>query len=333
LQITDPARVQAAMSRYLTNKDIAQGIANQFGIEAIFAWQPVPLYKYNLVLHPFQIEDEHRRVRYGYPAMANYVATHDVGANFAWCADVLGSADHSVYVDQVHYTAEGNRLIAACIGDTIMSSGALDRIRQRKPVQSAATAARGGLSTGIEAPDVAPMATRAIAPVFGPQALTDDMQMSKPLGEWSDALSGGVQLTDASANYAVIYESFPLDRAPAERTNQVSIRIKPSTSDYLGLAMICVGGPNSENVVMFVNPRTMGVIAASGHHSLNDEPGGWTRLTLTGSCKDPGNDRVQVMLYPAHRAPENRGAVIFGGGEIRRVVNAPVQASGRESQR
>ena len=324
LQITDPVRIQAVIARYLTNKDIAQAIANQFGIEAVFVWQPAPLYRYNLAMHPYKIEDEHRRMRYGYPAMAHYVEARDMGANFAWCADVLGNFDHPLYLDQVHYTAEANRLIADCIARAAVASGAIDRIRQRKFGQIAAVAARQDFSVTVEA---VPIATSAIGTVFGPEALTENMTMSGPLSEWGDLASSGVELADDSAGYSVIYQYFPLERVPAERTHQVSVRIKPASSDYLGLVMVCLGGANPENVAMFVNPQTMGVISASGHHDVRHEPEGWTRLTLSGTCEDPGHDRLQVMLYPAHGAPENRGAIIFGGGELRRVVGASPRLS------
>jgi len=325
LQITDPSRIRAVMARYTVNKDIAQGIANQFGIEAIFTWQPVPLYKYDLAYHPFVVSDEHRRSHYGYPAMARFVASNDMGENFAWCADIQDNVRHSLYVDQVHYTEEGNRMIAECIGSRMMASGALDRVRQRK-LGKVATAAQRDFSGVI---GTAPIATRTIAPMFGPQALTDSLEMSKPLRAWSDTGSSGVRLSDESGGFGVIYEYFPLEHAAADRTHQVSIRIKPDTSDYIGLVMICVGGPHPENEVIFVNPQTMGVISASGHHEVSDEGEGWTRLTLIGTCRDTGNDRLQVMLYPAHGSPENRGAVIFGGGELRRVITAPVRTSGQ----
>jgi len=319
LEITDPVRIQAIIARYLTNKDIAQAIANQFGIEAIFAWQPGPLYNYNLAVHPFKIEDEHRRHRYGYPAMARYVKTRDMGTNFVWCADVLSNSDHSLYVDQVHYNEDANRLIAGCIANTVLASGAIDRILQRKLGQVAAVAARRDFSVPVDGLEIA---TKTIASVFGSQASVSNIVLSKPLSEWSDISSSGVRLEDASADYAVIYQYVPIERGPGERTYQVSVRIKPATSDYLGLVLLCVGSAKPENEVMFVNPKTMGVISANGLHEVRDESGGWTRLTLTGTCKAPDNDRLQVLLYPAHGAAENRGAILFGGGEVRRVVTA-----------
>jgi hypothetical protein len=207
-----------------------------------------------------------------------------------------------------------------------MASGALARAVQRKGGEIPAEVARRDLAMVVE-PETG--ATRAIAPLFGPQATTDSLEMSKPQIAWGDIATSGVRLTDASASYGVIYEYFPLEPSLAERTYQISIRIKPATSEYLGLAMICVGGARPENQVMFVNPQTMGVISASGHHEVSPEPGGWTRLTMTVTCKDLGNDRMQVALYPAHGMAEARGAIIFGGGEVRRVVAGPANATGQ----
>src|SRR5262249_28258331 len=113
-QIKDPASIRRVIERYLTNKAMAQGIAAEFGIEAIFVWQPVPLYRYDLRLHPFPILAQHRRHRYGYPMMAEYVRRHEM-KNLVWCADLGGGASAMVYSDQVHSLAPFNRKIAECI--------------------------------------------------------------------------------------------------------------------------------------------------------------------------------------------------------------------------
>lgn len=323
--ITDPVRIEAVMVRYLTNKDIAQGIATQFGIDAVFAWQPVPLYKYDLAKHPFRVEDEHRRGRYGYPAMARLAATRDLGPGFVWCADVLQDVKHAVYVDQVHYNEEGNRLVAACIADKITASGAIERIGKRKPAQVAA-AARQELAALVE---TAPAEIRTMTRLFGTQSLIDSLDVSRPVSEWDAIGAGGVELKDASSGFGVVSQDFPLDHESADRTFQVSVRIKPSTSDYTGLVMLCFGGATQESSVVFFNPKTMGVIGASGHHQLTTEPDGWERLALTGSCRDAGNDKLKVMLFPAHGTAENRGAVIFGGGEISRIVAAQAGENAR----
>jgi hypothetical protein len=328
LDVTDPRRIRAVMTRYLVNKKIAQGVADQLDITAIFAWQPVPLYKYKLVLHPFAIADDHRRIRYGYPAMAQHVATHDMGANFAWCADIAESAEHAIYVDQVHYTMEGNRMVADCIARTILASGALERARQRARHRTE----DGPLSvaTVAETPTPAPMAIRVIAPLFGSKAVVGGLDMPRPLAAWGDLASNGVRLADASAGYAGIYEDFPLERGAAERTHRISVRIKPDTSDYLGLVLDCLGGPKPENYVLFINPQTMGVITSNGFHELVPEPDGWVRVSLAGACTDPAQDRVRVSLYPEHGEAKSHGAIMFGGGEFARFTGARLTSSTRE---
>jgi hypothetical protein len=327
LGITDPRRVRAVMARYLMNKDIVQGIANQLGIAAILAWQPVPLYKYDLAFHPFTIQDEHRRIRYGYPAMAQHVATHDMGANFAWCADLQEGAQLALYVDQVHYTADGNRMVADCIARTILASGALERARKRT-VERIATGAAG--VTAAASSEAAPATVRVIAPLFSSQAVNGDLDMSMPLESWGGMGAGGVRLADASAGFSGIYEDFPLDSASTDRTYRMSVRIKPDSSDYLGLVLDCLGGPRPENHVLFVNPQTMGVIAASGLHDIVPEPNGWVRLTLAGACSDPAQDRLRVSLYPQHGAAEKQGAIVFGGGEFARLVGVRLTSTARE---
>src|SRR6185369_4467545 len=125
----------------------------------------------------YRIEDNHRRGRYGYPLMAQYAATHDMGTGFAWCADAMQSVDHSVYVDEVHYTPEGNSLVAGCIADKIISSGALERARQRKQGRiPMAIAAAQDFAVRIEGETATLGEAR---PVLGPKSVTENLDMSK----------------------------------------------------------------------------------------------------------------------------------------------------------
>jgi hypothetical protein len=318
-EITDPQRIQAVIVRYLANKAMAQGAARELGIESIFAWQPVPLYKYDLAYHPFTIQEGHRRVRYGYPVMARLVASRDMGANFAWCADVQGGADGPLYIDQVHYNEEGNRRVADCVARSILSSGALERARQHMLRRIVAGADQTG-GAAMEA--VAHRPTRIIAHLFSERAITQDVDLPKPLPESSSIAANGIRLADTSASFASIYEYIALDPATSERGLEVSVRIKPDTSDYFGLVFSCLGGARPESHVIFINPQTMGVISASGLYELVPEPGGWVRVTLGGTCTDPAHDRLQVMLYPEHGEAADHGAIIFGGGEVASIGDA-----------
>jgi hypothetical protein len=125
--ITNPGRIQQVIDRYLTNKKIAEGIALAFHIEPYFVWQPSPLYKYDMRHHPKNIPDNHRRARYGYPAMAAYVRDHDVGNDFDWCADIQEHVGKLLYADIMHYNPEGNRLVAECIASGLLRAGVIER--------------------------------------------------------------------------------------------------------------------------------------------------------------------------------------------------------------
>ena len=127
--IADPVRIQEVIDRYLTNKKIAEGIAYAFHIEPYFVWQPSPLYKYDLRQHAKNIPDNHRRARYGYPAMAAYVQKHDMGKDFDWCADIQEHVVEPLYADVMHYNFEGNQLVSECLVSGLLSSGTIERAR------------------------------------------------------------------------------------------------------------------------------------------------------------------------------------------------------------
>ncbi len=128
-EVSDPARIQGVIDRYLANKKIAEGVASAFHIQSYLVWQPSPFYKYDLSTHPKSVPEDHRRARYGYPVMAAYVQSHDMGDDFAWCADVQQNIHGSLYADIMHYNPEGNRLVADCIMSGLLRSGIFEQAR------------------------------------------------------------------------------------------------------------------------------------------------------------------------------------------------------------
>jgi hypothetical protein len=130
--ITDPGRIQQVIGRYLSNKKMAEGMAAAFHIEPYFVWQPSPLYKYDLRQHAKNIPDDHRRARYGYPAMAAYVLDHDMGSDFVWCADIYEYVARPLYADIMHYNPEGNGLVAECIASGLLGAGVIERSARLK---------------------------------------------------------------------------------------------------------------------------------------------------------------------------------------------------------
>ncbi len=129
--VTDPHRIRDVIERYIANKKIAEGVAASFQVRSYFAWQPTPLYKYDLKDHPKIAYESHRRARYGYPAMAAYVKSHDMGDDFAWCADIQANLHTPLYVDIMHYNPAGNRLVADCIVSGLLESGIFQRAREQ----------------------------------------------------------------------------------------------------------------------------------------------------------------------------------------------------------
>jgi hypothetical protein len=120
------------IDRYLTNKKIAEGIASAFHMKPYFVWQPTPLYKYDLHRHAKNIPDNHRRARYGYPAMAAYVQDHDMGTDFDWCADIYEHVGRPLYADIMHYNPEGNALVAECITSGLLRTGVIEGAARSK---------------------------------------------------------------------------------------------------------------------------------------------------------------------------------------------------------
>jgi hypothetical protein len=307
--IKDPGRIKAVIARYLANKAIAQGIATEFGTQAIFVWQPVPLYKYDLRLHPFPIEDQHRRHRYGYPVMAEYVRTHDV-KNLVWCADQGKDAVSTIYSDEVHYLAPFNLKIAECIADGIKSSGKLDRgLRMKFGDTAAAPVHEPAAKTG----------QNGVVPLFDKNIRLENLIASRPMVEFVRPGPEGIRLSDDSeTTYGAVYEDIPIQTDVSGLTYEASIRIKSGSSNFMMLSMSFIGG-KQEDYRLAIDPQSMQILSANGTHSITKEDDGWYRITLGG--RSNGNDRLHVALYPAHGTAAGKGSIFYGGGELTRQRN------------
>lgn len=307
--ITDRHVIDEVISRYFVNKQIAEGIAAHLGIESTFIWQPTPLYRYDLHYHPFHVQDEHRRSRYGYPVMADYLANHSVGSNFAWCADIFDNTRHPLYLDQMHYNAEGNRRVAGCIADAIMRSGAVDQAIERKFGKQVRVAADEADARSAEPSNL-------IASFFGEAAQNDGLTVSKPIGDWDPKARDPIRLADDSPTLASVLEDVPIDEDVKGRVDEVTIEFKPDTSNDMALALHYLGGPSPQSFVVFFNPQTEKVISTSGSSQASKTPDGWLRLTLAGAHNGTGNTFIRAQIFPEHGNPEDHGAIFFRHGEL-----------------
>ena len=120
-------RIDAVIERYFRFKQMAAAVAESFGIVPVFVWQPVPLYRYDGKLRLFPVIDDHLIHEHGYPVMAQRAAGRDMGKDFIWCADAFERAARPLYLDAVHYTIEGNEMVASCIVEAIVGRGLFDK--------------------------------------------------------------------------------------------------------------------------------------------------------------------------------------------------------------
>ena len=110
------------LQRWRENRRITEGVAAQFGVRPLFVWQPIPAYHYE------PRDADNRRhlsslacARKGYEVLSETRAQESTG-NFLWLADVQRGRTESLYIDEVHYTAEFSREIARAIGNAIMEA-------------------------------------------------------------------------------------------------------------------------------------------------------------------------------------------------------------------
>jgi hypothetical protein len=263
-------------------------------------------------LHPFPIEDQHRRHRYGYPVMAEYLHTHEV-KNLVWCADLGKDAVSTIYSDEVHYLAPFNLKIAQCISDGIKSSGKLDsglrtKFGDRTVAMVREPAAKAGQNGGPN-----------IVPLFDKNIRLEHLNASRPMVEFVKPGPEGIRLSDDSETaYGAVYEDIPIQTDVSSLTYEVSIRIRAGSSNFMMLSMSYIGG-KQEDYQLAIDPQSMRIIGSNGVHSIAKEGDGWYRVILSGRSNGSGNNRLHVALYPAHGTAVRKGSIFYGGGELRQL--------------
>ncbi len=109
-------RLLPAMHRYLGNARQIEAIARVWGVQPVFVIQPTPAYKYDLAHHVALNAHYglggHERSGQGYRLLADFFAREGMPRNFVWLADMQEDMKRPLYLDNMHYTAEMNRMIA-----------------------------------------------------------------------------------------------------------------------------------------------------------------------------------------------------------------------------
>jgi hypothetical protein len=116
----DEQLLSTVIKRYLENKRLIESAAASHRVEAVFVWQPVPNYKYNLEYHMFRPATFglHTYSQYGYGLMSRMLLEDrkQFGADFLWLADMQEESTNANYVDMNHFTGKFSKEIAERIG-------------------------------------------------------------------------------------------------------------------------------------------------------------------------------------------------------------------------
>jgi hypothetical protein len=119
------------VERWILNRRFIQLLAHDQGVRTLFAWQPVPMFGYDLALHAFvkTLPDfgPFQPTATGYEAMDTRRRSSDLGDDFLWLADMQRDASANLYVDNVHYNADFSAAIAGKLFEALRDRGLIAR--------------------------------------------------------------------------------------------------------------------------------------------------------------------------------------------------------------
>lgn len=124
----DEEVLEGIWQRYLANTKMVKALAESHGAGAVFVFQPVPTYNYDLAHHAMVDSDDfdfgqHNFSKSGYPKIKErFIAQGD---HYLWCADLQQDQQRNLYVDEVHYNVEFSKIIAAEIARQMLERGLL----------------------------------------------------------------------------------------------------------------------------------------------------------------------------------------------------------------
>ena len=108
--------IERAVNRYLGSIKAIDGVASAYGIRAVFVWQPVPTYKYDLQYHLFAGTRSNFTntvyCSYGYEYLKQLHDRQPAPVNFISCSDMQEGLKENLYVDKIHYSPRMSDLLA-----------------------------------------------------------------------------------------------------------------------------------------------------------------------------------------------------------------------------
>ena len=128
-----PEQVATLSARYLLNAKLIAVLAESYGVDVVFVWQPVSTYRVEPGAVPLKDVDmgAHAFAGRAYEQSRSRLENHPAGNRFLWCADVQAGVTEALYVDAVHYNARAASLFAGCISKATLKRNLLTNARRK----------------------------------------------------------------------------------------------------------------------------------------------------------------------------------------------------------
>lgn len=118
----DEELVRRVIGRYTANRKAIRQTAASRGVKALFVWQPVPTYKYDLKYHPLWNESyKDPFLKSGYAEMAKSLQAGTPEDDLLWCADMQEDMKEPLYIDKLHYSSKMSKKVAQYIADYMVA--------------------------------------------------------------------------------------------------------------------------------------------------------------------------------------------------------------------
>lgn len=125
----EPAAVaQAVLRRYEANVKMIEAVAARWQVQPLFVVQPVPYYDIPISPQTFPfhtVVPGHEMCKVGYAEFEQLTLGGAFGPASIWCGDAFANAQSVMYADSIHYSPEGNGVLARMIVEKAKQRGLL----------------------------------------------------------------------------------------------------------------------------------------------------------------------------------------------------------------
>lgn len=122
------AQIDTMLSRYQANTRMIEALAKQWQVQVILVGQPIPFHMFprTRLTYPFPLPVQyHGLAGVGYDRFRERAVAGQFGPSFIWCGDAFSQAQTPMYADSIHYSPEGNRVLARVIVERAQERGLL----------------------------------------------------------------------------------------------------------------------------------------------------------------------------------------------------------------